>query len=281
MDQFKRHERRRMESGKHLMVEAHTVSEGFPLHWHSYFEIELVLSGTGKYVINDIEYDISAHNMFFLTSTDFHYLRLDGEICLVNISFDEDMIDEKDIGALAFSQIQKAYAFAPDEYERLKAAAGLLEHECAIGGECQRQLLQYLLKCIFRKSSVSMSSSANYQHYRGIKKAIIYMEMHYKENITLQMLAAESGYHPTYFSELFKKVTGETYIEALTKLRLGCARTLLANGFSVSDACFLSGFGSLSNFFTAFKRHCKMSPREYRARCAEQSSCAREEQPQA
>ncbi len=280
MDRFEKHERRRMENGKHLMVETHTVSEGFPLHWHSYFEIELVLSGRGKYVINDVEYDISAHNMFFLTSTDFHYLSVAGDTRLINISFDEDMIEEKDIGALVFSQMQKAYTFTPEEYERLRAAAGLLAHECSIGGECQRQLLQYLLKCIFRKSSVSMSSSANYQHYRGIKKAIIYMEMHYKENITLQMLAAESGYHPTYFSELFKKVTGETYIEALTKLRLGCARTLLANGFSVSDACFLSGFGSLSNFFTAFKRHCKMSPREYRARSAAQV-VAGEKEPQA
>ena len=90
------------------------------------------------------------------------------------------------------------------------------------------------------------------------------MELHFKERVTLSDLAAEAGYHPTYFSELFKKTTGETYIEKLTKLRIGHARTMLASGFSVFDACFLSGFGSLSGFAAAFKKACNMSPREYK-----------------
>ena len=90
------------------------------------------------------------------------------------------------------------------------------------------------------------------------------MEMHFAEKITLDDVAAEAGYHPTYFSELFKKVTGETYIDMLTRLRLGHAKSMLANGFSVSDACFGSGFGSLSNFLELFKRNCKITPSEYR-----------------
>ena len=92
------------------------------------------------------------------------------------------------------------------------------------------------------------------------------MELHFKERISLSQLADEAGYHPTYFSELFKRTTGETYIEALTKLRVGYARTLLAGGFSVSEVCYMSGFGSLSGFATAFKRLCHMSPRAYKQR---------------
>ena len=77
-------------------------------------------------------------------------------------------------------------------------------------------------------------------------------------------VAAAAGYHPTYFSQLFSAVTGETYIDMLTRLRLGHAKSMLANGFSVSDSCFQSGFGSLSNFLEIFKRKCKTTPNEYR-----------------
>ena len=264
MNKFKKHIRRKLDDGQHLTVETHTVVGDHPQHWHSYFEIEIILSGTGKYIINDIEYDISKTNVFFLTSTDFHYLEIDDETELINISFDETMVDEKDLGQLVFHNTKKAYTFTADEYERIVKASDVLRHECEIEGDCRKQLLQYILKCLLRKSGERYADAVKYEHSRGIKNAIVYMEMHFKEKLTLEAIAAEAGYNPTYFSELFAKLTGETYIEALTKLRLGYAKTLLANGFSVSDACFLSGFGSLSNFLEVFKKNCKMPPSEYR-----------------
>lgn len=264
MYSFKNNTRRKMEDGQSLTVETHTVTEDHPQHWHSYFEIEIVLSGAGKYIINDIEYDISENNVFFLTSTDFHYLEIVRETNLINISFDENMIDDKDLSQLIFNKTEKAYAFAPDEYERLVKISDILRHECEFSGDCQKPLLQYILRTLLRKNSAKYVDTVNYEHSRGIKNAIVYMEMHFKEKLTLASIAAEAGYNPTYFSDLFSKMTGETYIEKLTKLRIGYAKTLLANGFSVSDACFLSGFGSLSNFLETFKKSCKMPPSEYR-----------------
>jgi AraC-like DNA-binding protein len=39
----------------------------------------------------------------------------------------------------------------------------------------------------------------------------------------------------------------------------------------VSGACFLSGFGSLSNFLEAFKKECGMTPREYKNKAIKSS----------
>lgn len=258
------HERLKLAGGKHLTVEEHRVVGCHPLHWHSFFELELVLSGAGTCIVNDVAYDIAGHNVFFLTSTDFHYLEAAEETRVLNISFDEALIDGEDLERLVFSRTKKAYAFPPEDYARLRMAAELLRHECSVDGDCQRQLLQYLLRGILRENDAPGSGVP--EGSSGIRRAIIYMEMHFREKITLQTLAAEAGYNPTYFSELFKKVCGETCMEMLGKLRVGCARTLLANGYSVSDACFMSGFGSLSNFQTIFRRHCRMSPGEYRAK---------------
>ena len=258
-------ERLALNDGRHLTVEKHTVFREHPLHWHSYFEIEIVLSGSGKYVINDVEYDLSHYNVFFLSSTDFHYLTLDGEAVLINLSFDEEILPEEDMISHLFMQTENAFSFDAAEKARLISAAELLMHECSICGDGEGELLRYVLKCIFRKSKRGgASSEGEYKYYKGIKKAITFMQMHFKEDITLSAIAAEAGYHPTYFSELYKRVTGEGCTDALARLRVRYARTMLANGFSVSDACFLSGFGSLSNFTAVFKRLSGVAPSEYR-----------------
>ena len=97
----------------------------------------------------------------------------------------------------------------------------------------------------------------------GIKRALLYLEVHFKERIDLETLAREAGFHPMYFSSIFKKATGESYVQRLNHLRLEYAATLLANHYSVSYACFESGFGSFSNFFTSFKKKYGISPKEY------------------
>ena len=265
MSRYKAEQRLKIEDDKHLTVSENTVSEDYPLHWHSYFEIEIVASGKGRQIINDIEYDVEEQNMFFLTSTDFHYFKAEETAKVINISFDEEMVDEETLSFLLFSETERAYRLDEEEYRRIVGACSILAHECECGGDCQRSILQYILKCMQRKNKPQTSNGGADAHYRGIKQAIAYMEMHFREKITLETLAAEAGYHPTYFSELFKKTTGATYIETLNKLRVGNARTLLSNGFSVSDTCFMSGFASLSNFLTVFKKHCKISPREYKA----------------
>lgn len=255
--------RMKIPGDRHLVVEKHTVSYSHPLHWHSFFEVEIVLTGSGRYVINDNEYKVQENAVFFLTSTDFHFIEVDGICEVLNISFDDNAVDEKTLSLMLSSATPKSYILEPDEHARMICAAELLQNEAESGGTCQRELLRYILTSLFRHASI-VAADANYEHCRGIKKAITYMEMHFKENITLEFIASEAGYNKNYFSELFKKITGETYIEKLTRLRISYARTLLANGFSVTDAAHLSGFGSLSGFLSAFKKSCGMSPREYR-----------------
>lgn len=264
MYKIEKSERRRLPNGRSLTVEKHTVVGGHPLHWHSYFEIEIILSGSGKYIINDIEYDISVNDAFFLNPTDFHYLDVDETTALINISFDNNILDDKDMTLLVSETYKRAYMLNCADRDRLLNAAGILLHEYEISGDCQKQILQYVVKCLLRKNVISTKIISDSEHNNGIKKAILYLEMHFMEKITLADVAAAAGYHPTYFSELFARVTGETYIDMLTRLRLSHAKSMLANDFSVSDACFQSGFGSLSNFLEVFKRSCKMTPSEYR-----------------
>ena len=104
------------------------------------------------------------------------------------------------------------------------------------------------------------------EHSRGIKRAIIYMALHFREQIRLSDIAAAAGYNPSYFSRLFKKTTGEGYTEHLTKLRIAHSKMLLSAGHSVSDAGALSGFASRTAFLDSFCRTVGICPSEYKRR---------------
>lgn len=250
----------------HIAVQEHTASS-YPQHWHDYFEIELILEGTGRHIYNGSEHTIGKGSAYILTPVDFHGLEAAEPVRLINISFDDVCLPERMLTFLSDPDTVKNCKFTEEEFERSTMAAELLRHECETGGPCVGQLLEYLLSCFARKDPHRVPDAVKNEHLTGIKKAISYIEMHFRENISLEQLAALSGYNPTYFSELFRKVTGETYKGRLKSLRVGYARMLLANGISVTDACFASGFGSLSNFLAAFKEKCGMTPSEYRQNC--------------
>lgn len=229
----------------------------FPLHWHNYFEIEIILSGAGRHYFNGAEYCLTRGNCYFLTPVDFHELQIQESAELINISFDETCLSEQMLQALPAAPRQ---LLLPEEaLQRLVMAARLLEYECERDGPCKVQLLEYLLSSFLQNNR----ENASREQLTGIRRAISYMELHFREKITLEQLSRLSGYNPTYFSELFRKVTGQSCIQRLKELRLRYAAMLLRNGLSVSDACYASGFGSLSNFLTAFKKKYGVPPKAF------------------
>lgn len=269
MEQFEHHQRLdagdQIGSGRHICVQER-ISTHFPLHWHNYFEIEIVIGGVGKHVLNGTEYIISKGDAYLLTPTDFHEIVADSSVELINISFDSEMLTEQLLLQVTSPSFRKVFRFEDDAYERLRMTVQLLQHECSSNGSCTQLLCSYLLQCFVRHHPCQQpGNSASADVLSNIRKAILYLELHFREPITLTQLAEQAGFHPTYFSELFRTLTGETFIERLNSLRIGYARTLLANGFSVSDTCFASGFGSLSNFLATFKKHCNMTPSAYKA----------------
>lgn len=264
MDNIEAQERIEIEKGKHLTVQRHIVRKSYPIHLHSFFEIEIILFGEGKIRLNDDVFDIKEYNVFFLTPTDFHSVEVEKHTEILNISFDEKIISESALRKLMFTKTRKSYSLSPDEYKRIANAAEILKHEYEINGSSQKALLEYVIKCLLRKNNYSELYLSDDKHSGAIERALTYIELHFREDITLSKTAREIGYNPTYFSELFKLATGEGYVEYLTRMRINYAKTLLSGGFSVSEACFGSGFGSLSNFFEVFKRHVGVTPKEYR-----------------
>lgn len=243
-------------AARHVAVNRRNI-DSFPLHWHNYFEIEIILSGRGRHLLNGTEYGLERGDCYLLTPVDFHEVQVLEPVELINISFDETCLSEHVLQML--TAVPRRLRMAADSLERQVMAAELLRHACESDGPCKGQLLEYLLSSFSQKD---LQQGSNEQ-LTGIRKAIAYMELHFREKISLEQLSKLSGYNPTYFSELFRKATGQSYIRRLKELRLRYAAMLLRSGVSVSDACYASGFGSLSNFLAAFKEKYGVPPSTY------------------
>ncbi|MFS0724221.1 response regulator transcription factor [Paenibacillus sp. 1P07SE] len=110
-------------------------------------------------------------------------------------------------------------------------------------------------------------------HYAGtttkrveIAEACAYVSRHLDRKITLEEVAESLFMNPSYFSRLFKKETGETFIEYVTRMKMHRARELLkGTGTPVGRICETLGYDNQSYFIKLFKSAVGMTPAEYRA----------------
>lgn len=92
-----------------------------------------------------------------------------------------------------------------------------------------------------------------------------YVFNNFKEPITIRDVASISNMTETSFCRYFKSRTLKSFVHFLNEIRISYSCKLLNNdNYSVTDACFESGFNSLSYFNRIFKSTMKMSPSEYK-----------------
>ena len=228
------------------------------LHAHDYFEIEIILGGSGTQVFNHKEVSLVRGCTSVLTPADFHSVDA-GKIPsdTWNISFDETMIPPQYLGSL-YSIKDSIQMLTEENLEKVDAAANLLlkgkDNEISA-----RPLLEYLLSLLLNPAKEQAPLSP-------IGKALIFIENHFRENPTLADTAKQACLSSGYFGALFKKTTGETYIQYLNARKVHCAEMLLKGGMKVSDACFASGFNSLSAFLHTFKKIKGVAPQSIKKR---------------
>jgi AraC family transcriptional regulator len=98
-----------------------------------------------------------------------------------------------------------------------------------------------------------------------LRRVLDRMEAEFDSDLTLRLLAEESGYSRTHFLRMFRGATGQSPHRYLLELRLKKAESMLSSrSLSLVDVALACGFSSHAHFSTAFRSRFGLSPAAYR-----------------
>lgn len=257
--------------GNDIFIEEKVIEKNCPIHWHDHYEIEYIMSGNGKQVLNGVEYPLTSGSLHFLTPTDFHEIITDQRLEIIKFNFREDNVDSFILSTLIGLCGNTSMIFSGKEKQVLESLLSVsLEHtELYKGSQYYPQMIKKLLECILLNIiehwGTSGSNIENDSQGNNIQKVLLYIHKHFKENLELKTVADVVHYSPQHMSKLFHKTMGITFKEYVTNLRMNYASELLINTqIEIAQIGREAGFGTRQNFTKEFNLFYSCSPSEYR-----------------
>lgn len=258
------------------------------LHAHDFIEIAYVTSGSGTHKIGCRTDEIHRGDMFIVNAYVPHQYISDKSdpLTVYNCIFIPSAID----GALTESDdfIDVAYnylfhSFLDEEHKseyialhnmETSAIESLLDEmysELHNKKNCYTQIMRLdlikLLILTFRIYKDDSRQNHNQQFYKKlvVESTLRFMREHSGEDIKIEKLSELSYLSPSYFSRIFKEITGMTVIKALQKIRIEKACELLTStNFSVAEVAEMSGYSDIKHFYQLFSQEKSVSPGKYR-----------------
>lgn len=152
-------------------------------------------------------------------------------------------------------------------------AARLARQMAAADGFLRMSLIMRLLHVLSTTPPASTlltappSVNARKEKETAIDRAYRYLYAHFRENLSLDEVAAYAGLNPSALCRSFKKSSGCTVWQFCSRLRIEYACNLLfTTHLDIAQIAYLSGYNSYPHFCAQFKNATKMSPTEYRGR---------------
>lgn len=123
----------------------------------------------------------------------------------------------------------------------------------------EKEFLQVLSRYVAEHPEFQMKSDV-------VEKVITKIKEQFQEPLRLSSLAEELHFNANYLSRLFSEEVGMSFSEFLLQYRIEMAKQLLVKQkqWSMQRIAEFCGFSSQHHLSSAFKKHTKLSPSEYR-----------------
>lgn len=102
-------------------------------------------------------------------------------------------------------------------------------------------------------------------YYNKLQKILDYIEVHLKEELTIETLASLCYYSPHHFNRIFQSIIGLPVLDYIKKRRLAVAAgQIIDTNHNIIDIAIEYRFNSHETFSRAFKRTFDITPNAYR-----------------
>jgi YesN/AraC family two-component response regulator len=116
-----------------------------------------------------------------------------------------------------------------------------------------------------RQADAPALNAASLPEAGSLLPAIRYIHVHYRKEITLQVIASKLHVSSSNLSKMFKKQIGRSFVDFLHEVRTRHACSLLlSTGMNISQISYEVGYGSYKTFSRVFYEVKGMTPSAYR-----------------
>lgn len=234
-----------------------------PFHYHDFYELEFISSGSAVVTINSEKYNLTKGDAYLLRPTDLHEFSAVGETQIYSISFMPERVNAKIMDDFT---MKAGYLLTSLSNKDSQLFEGLLAKTTILTKQNRQKEVVSAVLDILISTLLNYAESAKTLDYEdSIYEAIKYVNNNFTKDPTLDEVAKVAGFGVTYFCRKFKKVTGKTYTQYLSEIKIDFAARLIArSNTAITEICFISGFNSISQFIREFKRIMGISPSAYR-----------------
>ena len=235
-------------------------------HSHSYTELFYIIGGNGQFLIDDERFPVREHQLVIVNPniihTELSYEAHPLEYIVLGI-------EGLEISTPGTNEERYCIYTFPSANRVLNCMQSILremqerepEHQMA----CQAYM-DILVVQLMRNTDTSMTqatgSSSTNRQCAAIRR---YIDNHYKEPLTLDLLAAEVNVNKYYLAHAYKQSYGISPINYMIARRIQEGKRLLAEtDLSLSQISEVLGFSSASYFSQSFRKAEGISPVEYR-----------------
>lgn len=256
--------------------------EMFPLK-HNYYEIEYILSGSCKLIIQEQSYILSSGDIAIIPTNVIYQAIPNNDSIMINLKIRRSTFDKVFINLLSADTLISAY-LSKTLYSKGYRSAMLIH--CGndeylrnifllmFNQELEKKAFyQYMLEgmtiTLFtyliqnHSENIEMSNQMISNNER-IVQITDYINANYM-TVSLKEVADKFYISQSYLSALIKKELGITFSELLREIKMSKASSLLiTTNLKIDDVCIQSGYEDTTQFIKTFKKYYGLSPKKYR-----------------
>lgn len=250
------------------------------MHTHDYPEINYVVEGKGFHYINDEVLPVTSGDLFIIPVGTAHVYRpvsaqSNTPLVVYNCVFPDEQLMEWCYKIPhpfdwdhVFSRSTQSYYRYHDSQHEARTIFDQLHKEFIQHRPGYRTLLIArvieLLILLYRFENGSHAQDLPLTSYR-LDPAFSHIHANYHLPLSLEQMANIVYMSPSHFQRLFKKTTGQTFVEYLQNIRIEeSCKLLRTTSFKIQDIIQRVGYNDTHYFLRLFKKKMGMSPRQFR-----------------
>jgi AraC-like DNA-binding protein len=250
--------------------------DNYRLHYETGYEIYVFLSGEGSYNIEGTRYELEPYSLLMMNSNELHALQIskDQPYERIVLTFKKNFLPPFLSHGVDFfrsikyrklghgNQIQADVVQSSGLLPIFEKLQVLLDKPSAENEFVAKCVLVELLSVInLVKETDPSAAPVQKPAISKVSAMLEYINSNLGEELSLDNLAERFFLTKYHLCHIFKEATGYSINQYISYKRIHLADGLMLEGYTPTQACFMSGFNSYSNFYKSYRKLTGRSPR--------------------